>query len=125
MGDFVRWSVPARKHRSNLATPADDGLRVAWTSSDRDVIDTGWTCTGGYLWWRRWSAPHYLLQGFWLEDQELTSDFVSSGDELTSMLDGFERGVFVFAGEQWQVQRMDEDASHAFRDRHGFEVLPR
>ncbi|MCI2238093.1 hypothetical protein MO973_09550 [Paenibacillus sp. TRM 82003] len=53
----------------------------------------------------------------------MTSHFVSSGDDLTSTLDGFDRGVFVFIGEDWQVQWIGEDASRAFRDRHGFEVL--
>ena len=88
-------------------------------------VDTGWTCTGGHLWWRRWSPPHHLLQGFWLEGDELTSDFLSFGDDLTAALDDFDRGVFMFAGEEWRVHWMSEDDSRAFGDRHGFEVLSR
>ncbi|WP_328291337.1 hypothetical protein OG218_00970 [Kineococcus sp. NBC_00420] len=37
-------------------------------------------------------------------------------------LDDFDRGVFVFVGEQWRVRWMEADNSRAFRERQGIEV---
>ena len=85
-------------------------------------VDTGWTCTGGHLWWRRWSAPHYRLEGLWFEDDDVVNDFILFGERLAETLDDLDRGVFVFVGEQWKVRWMDADASRAFRERHDIEV---
>ncbi len=85
-------------------------------------VDTGWTCTGGHLWWRRWSAPHYRLEGLWFEDDDLVSDFVTDGQDLLATLGDFDRGVLVLVGERWQVRWMDDDVSRAFRERHDIEV---
>ena len=85
-------------------------------------VDTGWSCTGGRLWWRHWSDPYYRLGGLWFEDDDLVSDFVTDGQDLFATLDDFERGVFAFAGEQWRVRWMDADASRAFRQRLDIDV---
>ncbi|MBB2903116.1 hypothetical protein FHR75_003958 [Kineococcus radiotolerans] len=85
-------------------------------------VDTGWTCAGGHLWWRRWSAPHYRLEGLWFEDDDVVNDFILFGKRLAETLNDFDWGVFVFVGEQWKVRWMDADASRAFRERHDIEV---
>ncbi|WP_104435153.1 hypothetical protein [Kineococcus xinjiangensis] len=81
-----------------------------------------WTHTGGHLWWRRWSPPQFHLEGHWMEDGQWSSDFLSSGEDLAETLNDFDRGLFTFLGEQWQVHWLDDDASRTFREQHGFEL---
>jgi hypothetical protein len=80
---------------------------------------------GRHLWWRYWSGPHYQLQGFWFEGEDLVDDFITAGQDLMATLDDFDRGVFLFVGERWWVRWMDDDASRAFRVKHGLEVYRR
>jgi hypothetical protein len=126
----MSWKPPLQERPprdERIEACRDRGAHLQHADGRRAVlycrVDTGWTCTGGHLWWRRWSSPHYLLQGFWLEGGQLTSDFLSSGDDLAATLDDFDRGVFMFVGEEWRVRWMGEDDSRVFRDRHEFEVL--
>ncbi len=88
-------------------------------------VDTGWICTGGHLWWRRWSVPRYTLDALWFEGDDLVSEFVTAGQDLVGTLDDFDRDVFIFVGKRWQVRWMDDDASRLFREKHDIEVYRR
>jgi len=113
-------------HDERVEACRDRGAHLQHADGRRAIlycrVTTGWIRRGGHLWWRHWSTPHHWLEGFWLVDEKLTSDFLSLGDDLTSILDDFDRGVIVFKGEEWRVQWMDDDASRVFRDKHEFEV---
>ncbi|GAB3451986.1 hypothetical protein AB1207_02275 [Kineococcus endophyticus] len=108
--------VEACRDRGALLRRADGRLAVLYCR-----VDTEWTCTGGHLWWRSWSAARYRLGGLWFEGGDVVSDFVSTGQDLLTILDDFDRGVFVFVGEQWHVQWMSEDGSRSFRREHDIE----
>ena len=84
----------------------------------------------GHLWWRRWSAPLYLVDGYVWGDAEVTSTFDPSGrygpeyrvsyqardGDLEQLLDEADRGVFTWLGEEWQLEWLGDEEMARFRE---------
>lgn len=106
-----------RDHAAELSH--DDGRKAVLYCR----VDTAWTQLGASLWWRRWSPPHYRLEGYWLGDDQW-DDFLCDGEQLEELLDDFDRGVFVWLGEPWRFRWLDDEGSRVVREKHGFEIYP-
>ena len=115
------WSAPKDplRHNTRLDPYRHRGARFSRSPKQTGTFyvqpDALSTLVGGHLWWRRWSRRQEFVV-LWIEtpDGQDTDTWILPED-LDGEIDDWDRGVFQWLGEVYELTWLDDAATEAMR----------
>jgi hypothetical protein len=99
------------RERGGLLFRGDDQVAALYVR-----VEAWWRQVGGFLWWRKWSAPTEGLTGFLqLADGDFDDFVIFDADELADELAAWNSDRFAYRGETLRVRWLDDAASRSLR----------